>query len=108
MVLRGTEATVELDFFHGYAFWEPGRATWSTKLLRPFDRSARRITVAAVNLSRRMLRGEHAYPGLRTLVRDFYAAVVDGAPAPIGAKAIMAVARARDELTTTLVERRSP
>jgi predicted dehydrogenase len=96
--LIGAGATVELDFFHGYGFVETGEPSRATKALRPFALSARRAAAAGANLTRRALRWEPAYPGLRTLIERFYAAAESGGPPPIALEESLAVAKARDEL----------
>jgi predicted dehydrogenase len=96
--LIGASGTVELDFFHGYGFVERAQPSRATKALRPFAVSARRAGAAASNLTRRALRWEPAYPGLRALISRFYAASsARGAP-PIAFEEALAVAAARDAL----------
>jgi predicted dehydrogenase len=94
--LIGSGGTVELDFFHGYGFVERGDPSRATKAVRPFSLSALRSGAAAANLTRRALRREPAYPGLRELIQRFYAASLGRTEAPISLAESLAVARARD------------
>jgi hypothetical protein len=96
LVLRGEGGTAHVDFFHGFAFAESGRVSRGRKIARPFDQALRRAGAAGGNLTRRALRREPAYPGLRTLVREFYDAVRAGKEVPIAPVATIDVAAARD------------
>lgn len=94
----GTNGTIHLDLFHGYAFREPGQVSRARKMIHPFDHSARQFSAASLNLAGRALRQEPAYPGLRRLIGSFYEAIRgEGAP-PISREAAVAVARGRDKL----------
>jgi predicted dehydrogenase len=93
--------TLELDFFHGYAWLERGPSSRTYKALRPFVTSARHAGAAAANLSRRAVRGEPAYPGLRGLIESFYSAAREGSAAPISPEETLAVAAARDQLASS-------
>ena len=81
--LVGTEATGHADLFHGYAFIERGAVSRPAKVVRPFRLGGKLLAGAGANLAVRAVRREPAYPGLRELVRRFYAASIDGAPPPI-------------------------
>ena len=94
----GSEGTIHLDLFHGYAFIEPGAVSKERKILRPFDLAARRLAAASINLGKRALIREPAYPGLTRLTTEFYEAVRTGRPAPISTEAMLNVARVRDIL----------
>jgi predicted dehydrogenase len=96
--LIGGGGSVHLDLFHGFAVAEPGAASRRHKILHPFALSGATAFGAARNLAVRAMRVELAYPGLRELVRRFYAAVRDGGPAPISAEETLAVATVRDRL----------
>jgi predicted dehydrogenase len=94
----GTEGTIYLNLFHGYAYLEPGRVSRTRKIAHPFERSLRNLSAAATNLGRRALRRELAYPGLQRLVNEFYSAVQTGGPSPISAEEAVAIMRVRDRL----------
>lgn len=94
----GTEGTLHLDLFHGYAFMERGRVSKTRKVLHPFDLSVRSFSAAAVNLCRRAFSGERAYPGLQRLVSSYYQAVKMENESPISREDALAVAYVRDHL----------
>jgi predicted dehydrogenase len=96
MILYGHRGAILLDFFHGFAVRYRGRATRLHKIARPLTSAIKVFGTASVNLLSRGLRGEAAYPGLRNLVRAFYAAVRGESPMPIPIEDVMAVAIARD------------
>lgn len=96
--VTGERATAHADLFHGFAFVERGRVSRVAKLTRPFVVSARTVATAGGNLARRALRSEQAFPGLRELVSQFYAAVKSGKESPVGVAESLDVARARDAI----------
>jgi predicted dehydrogenase len=91
-----------LDLFHGYAVRHAPKVSRTAKVARPFVVSGRNLRAASVNLVRRAARREPAYPGLRELVRAFYAAVERRGPPPIDPNDIRDVAAARDRLLAML------
>lgn len=93
----GTNGTIHLDLFHGYSVVESGEISKTKKILHPFDFSLRNFTAATLNLGRRSLRGESAYPGLRRLIDEFYQAI-NGKSLPISPAEAIAVAQIRDIL----------
>jgi predicted dehydrogenase len=97
----GTEGTIYLNLFHGYAYLEPGRVSRTRKIMHPFEHSLRNLSAAAINLGRRALRRELAYPGLQRLISEFYSAVQTGGPSPISAEEAVAIARVRDRLLSS-------
>jgi predicted dehydrogenase len=97
----GTEGTIYLNLFHGYAYLEPGRVSRARKIVHPFEHSLRNLSAAAINLGQRVLRRELAYPGLQRLISEFYSAVQTGAPSPISAEEAVAIARVRDRLLSS-------
>jgi predicted dehydrogenase len=100
--LMGTRATGYADLFHGFAIVDRGRATRVTKLTRPFTHSARVLTGATANLTRRAVSRESAYPGLRELVGRTYDAIGTGAGSPISLEETVDVAAARDEILESI------
>jgi predicted dehydrogenase len=102
--VTGTEATALADLFHGFSLVDRGRATRARKVARPFTRGSRTVAAAAANLAVRTARRESAYPGLRELVRETYAAVRVGGPSPIPSAEVLAVADARDRILERLAD----
>lgn len=100
--ISGTEGTLHLDLFHGYAVLEPGHVSRMRKFVHPFDLGTRTLIAAATNMVGRIVRWEPAYPGLRTLIRLFYLAVrSDGTP-PVSAEETIAVARVREDILSRI------
>lgn len=89
----GTAGTIELDLFHGYAVIARGDVSRARKAAAPFVRSVSLGATAAINLTRRALTRQPAYPGLWELVDAFYAAVRTSGPSPISAAETLDVAR---------------
>ena len=98
LLVAGTEGTIHIDMFHGFSFIESGRVSRIRKIIRPFSLAIQMFSAAALNLSRRVIQGEFAYPGLRQLIDSFYAAVRCNADSPISKTDTIAVAQARDIL----------
>lgn len=94
--------SVTADLFHGYAVRQSPTVSRRAKITAPFVSSGKAFGGASVNLMRRMMRREPAYPGLRELVRAFYATIASGGAPPIEPEAIVDVATTRDRLLTRL------
>lgn len=92
--------SLELDNFHDYLIRLPGDVSRVRKIALPFVRSSKEITAAGENLVGRLSRREFAYPGLRTLVSEFYAAAatLSCAASPISPEETIAAAEARDQI----------
>jgi predicted dehydrogenase len=86
------------DLYHGFAVKHTGDGSRRAKIARPFATSLELLSAASANLARRAMRSEPAYPGLRQLVRQFYAAVRSEGAAPILPNEILDVAEGRDAL----------
>jgi hypothetical protein len=84
--------------FHGYAFLESGKVSRTHKILHPFSFSASKFISAAVNLSRRIIQRESAYPGLYKMINSFYRSVRTHSKCPISSEDTLAVAIVRDKL----------
>lgn len=94
----GDAGSIHLDLYHGYAVIEGGRVSRSRKVAQPFARTIHTGMAAALNLGRRIVRRQAAYPGLWQLVEAMYRALRRGAPAPIAADDMLAIAGVRDLL----------
>ncbi|VAW92788.1 hypothetical protein MNBD_GAMMA23-357 [hydrothermal vent metagenome] len=98
MELFFTDGRIVLNFFHGYALIEKGKVSRIQKLVQPFKYALNQLFVAGLNISKRSLMGEHAYPGLYSLISEFYSSVKNNTVSPIAAEDILNVAIARDNL----------
>jgi predicted dehydrogenase len=94
--------SVIADLFHGFAVRNGPVVSRRSKITYPFTGSAKAFAGAAVNLARRSLRAEPAYPGLRELVRAFHVAIAVGGSSPIDASAVVDGAVARDRLVARI------
>jgi predicted dehydrogenase len=92
--LVGERGTAHVDLFHGFATIVRGPATRSFKVMHPFVLGGATLVAATANLASRAWAREPAFPGLRELVRRFYAAVEAGGPPPITGEETLEVARA--------------
>jgi predicted dehydrogenase len=96
--LRGERGTIYINLFHGYSFIERGKVSRRIKVTQPFQHSFKNSASAAVNLGRRLLSREPAYPGLQRLVRSFYGALRHNTLPPISVMDAIELARVRDHL----------
>ena len=96
--LRGTSGTTHVDLFHDFCVAQPGAVSRWRKIVQPFDLSLRTLAAAGTNAIQRAYQREWAYPGLRTLIRNFYAAIAAGSKPPIESTAAIEIAAARDLL----------
>jgi predicted dehydrogenase len=83
LILAGSRATARVDLFHGYAVFDEGGTSRADKALAPLRWGTRLLWAAGTNLARRALAREPAFPGLRELIRRFYASIAEGTPPPI-------------------------
>jgi predicted dehydrogenase len=97
-----TRASAHADLYHGFATVERGSGSGLHKVARPFSLASATLGRAGVNLARRALTRETAYPGLRELVRRTYDAIATGAPPPISEQETLEVARTRDALLASV------
>jgi len=94
--IHGTKGTFHLDLFHGYCVIEPGKTSRTRKITHPFDSAGRRLSAAGINLGRRVLRWDPAYPGLQRLISSCYTALKNGGEPPISVEDTVAIAGLRD------------
>lgn len=92
--------TIKLDNFHDFSVPLSGAVSRAQKIAGPFVRDGLGLYTAGKNLVSRALRSELAYPGLTTLVAEFYKSVRDpkSVAPPITTEQAIAVAEARDKL----------
>lgn len=98
MELFFTKGRIVLNFFHGYALIEKGKVSRKQKLVQPFKYAVNQLYVAGINITKRSLTSEYAYPGLYSLVKEFYSAVKNNTVSPITAEEILKLSIARDNL----------
>ena len=96
--VAGERRTADVDLFHGFASFDEAELSRPGKIVHPFTSSARTLAAATANLTRRAVRRESAFPGLRELVRRFYVAAKSNGSAPIGRDESLDVAAARDAI----------
>jgi len=96
--------TMEIDGFHGYAIRLNGQVSQLAKITLPFERGLKGLAAASTNLAARSVTGEAAYPGLRSLIRRFYASACDSGAAPIPPEVALAAAAARDHILAGLTQ----
>jgi predicted dehydrogenase len=98
LLLIGSRGTIHADLYHGFAVHDRAKSSRLQKIAAPFRLSTGTFRAATVNLLRRAVAREIAYPGLRALVDRFYRAIKEEASSPIAAWEITAVALARDRV----------
>jgi predicted dehydrogenase len=94
----GTAGSATADLFHGFAVRHAGVVSRRAKMAQPFVSAGMTLGGASLNLARRALLREPAYPGLRELVRRFYSATRGEHPTPISPASIADIACARDRI----------
>lgn len=90
--------SLHLDLFHDFVVEEAGAVSQSRKLVRPLVLGGKLVVGAGINLARRTLHREHAFPGLNALVSAFYDAVRGDTAVPLSERHAIAVATGRDAL----------
>jgi predicted dehydrogenase len=105
--LRGTNGAIHLDLFHGFAMRLAGRASRTGKILHPFSAGGGMLRAATLNLTRRVIFREPAYPGLRRLIALSYDAIRQHGKPPLSASHTIAVARVRDRMKEVAARCRS-
>jgi predicted dehydrogenase len=83
LIVTGSRATARADLFHGYAVIDAGGPSRMAKATAPLRAGTRLLWTAGANLARRALQREPAFPGLRELIRRFYASIAQDTPPPI-------------------------
>jgi len=103
-VLRvlGSAGSAVADLFHGFAVRRVGVVSRRTKITQPFIVAGKNFGSASINLARRALRREFAYPGLTELVQQFYSATRGERAVPLSPACIADVACARDRILALL------
>ncbi len=94
----GDKASAHIDLFHGFATYESGEVSKRSKILKPLRFGSNLVLDASRNLIQRSASNEVAYPGLRTLIRQFYRSALEGKPAPISETEILLCAELADKV----------
>lgn len=94
----GAGGTATMDLFHGFARFEGGHVSRLHKIWQPFGAAGGQLWAAGLNLGRRAVRREPAYPGLRPLIAAFYAALRSEGTSPILATETLAIAQAWEQI----------
>jgi predicted dehydrogenase len=102
--LIGENGSVHVDLFHGFSVRSGSRVSRASKAARPLLASTATLASATINLARRALASETAFPGLREIVARYYSAIRTGAPAPVDVHETLDVAVARDRILQALTE----
>lgn len=92
----GTKGSIYLDLFHGFAIMQPGKVSRANKTLLPFSISVRKFLIASMNLSKRIVRREFAYPGLNNMICSFYDSVLYKSDYQVSDKDTIIISRVRD------------
>jgi len=89
---------IYLNFFHGYSVVEKGTVSRWQKVIQPLRYSSKEWIVATGNLMTRLINNEPAYPGLRTLIGEFYQSIQEGSESPVLPGDVQELAELRDRL----------
>ena len=102
LAVTGEAGSMHADLFHGFSFVEQRKLSRVGKIVRPFDVAAGTLKAATINLARRAIRREPAFPGLRELISRFYAAIESSGAPPISMAETLEVAAERDTIIRAL------
>lgn len=105
LIVTGSRATARADLFHGYAVIDAGGTSRMAKAAAPLRAGTRLLWTAGTNLARRALQREPAFPGLRELIRRFYASIAQDTPPPIDPDEIVETAALIERVGTAPVHR---
>lgn len=100
-IVIGSGGTAHVDLFHGFSIIERGKPARRTKLLQPFTFGGKLLVAAQINLLRRIVGREFAYPGLPELITSFYRAIPDQAQRPFDSVELLRIATVIDNLRRT-------
>jgi predicted dehydrogenase len=98
LTVVGDRASAHIDLFHGFCTRESGEVSQRSKILKPFRFGSSLVFDAGRNLVQRGASNEVAYPGLRTLISQFYRCALNEKPAPISEKEILLCAQVADKV----------
>ncbi len=101
--ITGTKGSAYIDFFHGFSFIAQGTVSRLQKAMRPLTLATTHFATASLNLARRGIRNERAYPGLRTLLSEFYRNIASKGGPPLPSTEILATYGARDSMAQQIL-----
>lgn len=100
--IQTSTGTLHTDLFHGYMVKEVGNVSRTQKIFQPLVFAAKSFFFCAMNLIRRALIRQPAYPGLPELISSFYSSVIHQTHMPISIEDAVAIATARDEIAAMM------
>jgi len=100
--IQTTTGTLHVDLFHGYMIKEYGTVSRTRKIMQPLVFASKTFFFCALNLIRRALIRQPAYPGLQELISCFYNSVITQSKIPICTKDTIDIAIARDEISAMM------
>ena len=87
--LVGTNGWLRADYVTASVTEVAGPGTGAGILFTPYRRALQAISSATAGFARRFLYRQSSYLGLQRLIGRFYAAILDGGPAPVSARSIL-------------------
>lgn len=100
--IQTTTGTLHVDLFHDYMIKEYGTVSRTRKIMQPLVFASKTFFFCALNLIRRALIRQPAYPGLQELISRFYGSVIYQTKIPICTKDTIDIAIARDEISAMM------
>lgn len=92
MTIYHLDGALRANLFHGFAVFDSATTSRFTKISAPFVDSFKTFYAASINLLRRTLSREPAYPGLRNLLAGCYQSIAQETPPPISDAQALGVA----------------
>tara|TARA_R110002095_G_scaffold173377_1_gene150782 strand:- start:804 stop:1829 length:1026 start_codon:yes stop_codon:yes gene_type:complete len=96
--LQTTTGTLHVNLFHDYLIKEAGNTSKFHKITQPLALGFNVFFTSAINLIRRVVTRQPAYPGLQTLIQHFYLAVQGREVTPVAIQDAIDIAIARDDI----------
>jgi predicted dehydrogenase len=100
--IQTTTGTLHVDLFHDYMIKEYGTVSRMRKIIQPLVFASKTFFFCTLNLIRRVLIRQPAYPGLQELISRFYSSVIYQTKIPICTKDTIDIAIARDEISAMM------
>ncbi|AGS39780.1 Gfo/Idh/MocA family protein [Cycloclasticus zancles] len=103
--IQSTVGTLHVNLFHDYLVKEFGGVSKIKKITQPIFLSFKMFSTSVINLIKRIFIRQPAYPGLQTLIEEFYFAVMGRKVIPINSTDSIDVSKARDELISMMSDK---